>query len=102
MVTAKNPITGDTIASKPTSDAFRNNFDAIFRKTVEACDMGEMCLDCQPRGANGECPDRHEPDNEPQCSENAQPAPPELEQAVKRSIDNRVQWPFPTVNGERQ
>lgn len=21
------------------------------------CDMGEMCLDCQPRGPNGECPD---------------------------------------------
>jgi hypothetical protein len=23
------------------------------------CDMGEMCLDCQPRGPNGECPDAH-------------------------------------------
>jgi hypothetical protein len=21
------------------------------------CDMGEMCLNCQPRGSNGECPD---------------------------------------------
>jgi hypothetical protein len=21
------------------------------------CDMGEICLNCQPRGINGECPD---------------------------------------------
>jgi hypothetical protein len=82
MVTAKNPITGDTIASKPTNDAYRDNFDAIFRKTKRHLE--------------------HEPENEPHCSEGARPAPPELEQAVKRSIDNRVQWPFPTVNGERQ
>ena len=24
----------------------------------KACDMGVMCLDCQPRGKNGECPDQ--------------------------------------------
>lgn len=28
----RNPITGDSIRSKPTSDQFRDNFDAIFRK----------------------------------------------------------------------
>lgn len=32
MTTAKNDITGDTIASKASSQAFRDNFDAIFRK----------------------------------------------------------------------
>lgn len=58
MVTAKNPITGDTIATKPTSASYRDNFDAIFRKKEEPCDMGEMCLDCQPRGENSECPDK--------------------------------------------
>ena len=30
----------------------------------EPCDMGEMCLDCQPRGKNGECPDQ-QPAQEP-------------------------------------
>jgi hypothetical protein len=29
---ARNDITGDVIATKAASDAFRNNFDAIFRK----------------------------------------------------------------------
>lgn len=24
---------------------------------AQPCDMGQMCLNCQPRGANGECPD---------------------------------------------
>ena len=28
---------------------------------VEPCDMGEMCLNCQPRGPNGECPDKATP-----------------------------------------
>lgn len=29
-MTAKNDITGDTIASKPGSDAYRSNYDLIF------------------------------------------------------------------------
>lgn len=29
---AKNDITGDNIQSKNTNDAYRNNYDAIFRK----------------------------------------------------------------------
>jgi hypothetical protein len=36
MTTAKNDITGDTIASKASTQAFRDNFDAIFRKTVKS------------------------------------------------------------------
>jgi len=83
MVTAKNPITGDTIATKPATDSFRNNYDTIFRKKAEPCDMGAMCLDCQPRGENGECPHK-------------------VKKEVKHDADGRVQWPFPTVNGVRQ
>lgn len=33
---ARNDITGDVIATKGSSDAYRNNFDAIFRKPVKA------------------------------------------------------------------
>lgn len=83
MVTAKNPITGDTIATKTTTDAYRDNYDAIFRKKTEPCDMGEMCLDCQPRGENGECPDKGKPE-------------------LKHDEHGRVQWPFPTINGAPQ
>lgn len=32
MKTSKNDITGDLIASKAPSDAYRNHYDAIFRK----------------------------------------------------------------------
>lgn len=31
-MTAKNDITGDAIATKKTSEAYRNNYDMIFRK----------------------------------------------------------------------
>ena len=31
-MTTRNDITGDVIATKTTSDAYRNNYDAIFRK----------------------------------------------------------------------
>lgn len=58
MVTAKNPITGDNLHSGPTTEQYRNNCDAIFRKTAEHCGLGELCLNCQPRGPNGECPDQ--------------------------------------------
>ena len=33
--TAKNDVTGDKIQSKTNSDSFRDNFDKIFKKTVE-------------------------------------------------------------------
>lgn len=32
---SKNDITGDNIQTKVASDAYRNNFDAIFRKLIE-------------------------------------------------------------------
>lgn len=32
MNTSKNDITGDSLVTKTTSDAYRTNFDAIFRK----------------------------------------------------------------------
>lgn len=32
---ARNDITGDVIATKGASDAYRNNFDAIFRKPAK-------------------------------------------------------------------
>jgi len=32
---AKNDITGDSIQSKVTDQAYRDNYDAIFRKTPE-------------------------------------------------------------------
>ena len=32
---ARNEITGDLIATKAASDAYRDNFDAIFRKKVK-------------------------------------------------------------------
>jgi hypothetical protein len=75
MSISKNDITGDTIASKTSTEAYRNNFDAIFRKKA------------------------HEPENEPECSEHSMPAPAELEEAVDRAIKSG-NWPFPVVNGE--
>lgn len=83
MTTAKNDITGDSIATKETTDAYRDGYDRIFGKKAESCDMAEMCLDCQPRGENGECPDNGEP-------------------AVKLDADGRALWPFPTINGSPQ
>jgi hypothetical protein len=35
MTTAKNPITGDNIVSKKSTEAFRNNFDAVFGTKVK-------------------------------------------------------------------
>lgn len=29
-----------------------------FEPPAQTCDMGAMCLNCQPRGPNGECPDK--------------------------------------------
>ena len=33
--TARNDVTGDWIQSKPNSDMFEKNFDAIFRKPLQ-------------------------------------------------------------------
>jgi hypothetical protein len=66
---SENDITGDLLATKPNSESFRDGHERIFGKRERKqwvppplpCDMGEMCLDCQPRGANGECPDKKTP-----------------------------------------
>lgn len=62
-MTARNDITGDAIASRTTTDDYRNNFDRIFKTTTNAlrgiepgysgwsrmkdctgnCDLGEEC-----------------------------------------------------------
>jgi hypothetical protein len=33
--------------------------DVEVKVDMEPCDMGQMCLNCQPRGSNGECPDSY-------------------------------------------
>ena len=35
------------------------------KMVAEPCEMGAMCLNCQPRGPNGECPDAPQPEREP-------------------------------------
>ena len=44
-MTARNPITGDLIASKPLTDAYRDNWDAIFGKRVPKDDTSEKHVD---------------------------------------------------------
>ena len=39
MATAKNDVTGDWIQSKPNSEMFEKNFDAIFRKKKPSDDV---------------------------------------------------------------
>ena len=45
MATAKNDITGDWIKSKPASDMFEKNFDAIFRKPIPHEEMVKKMLE---------------------------------------------------------
>lgn len=40
--TARNDITGDLLRSKPASDMFEKNFDAIFRKKKETLPEYEL------------------------------------------------------------
>lgn len=49
-MTARNDITGDAIASKTTTDAYRNNYDAIFRNKAKE---PWRCIDCP--GCKTEC-----------------------------------------------
>ena len=37
-MTTKNDVTGDLLKSKPASESYRNNYDAIFRKTIPVYD----------------------------------------------------------------
>jgi hypothetical protein len=52
-----NPHTKDKQQTKPTSDSYRNNFDAIFRKKPEeeGCKRQNELRDCQ------ECGDKCKP-----------------------------------------
>jgi hypothetical protein len=43
-MTSRNDITGDSLTSKPSSDAYRNNFDAIFRKKPTKPEYGRGTL----------------------------------------------------------
>lgn len=42
MATSKNDITGDTLKSKATSELYRNNYDAIFSRQIEAALCGPV------------------------------------------------------------
>lgn len=60
-IISENEVTGALQATKPSTEAYRDGYDRIFgKKNKQPCDMGEMCLDCQPRGENGECPDQEQ------------------------------------------
>ena len=62
-MTTKNDITGDKLATKPASEAYRDNWDRIFGKThcvCEACREGVLhASDCAvhnaPAHPTGEC-----------------------------------------------
>lgn len=56
MATAKNDVTGDWIKSKPSSDMFDKNFDAIFRKKKPENEPEKKeCTkcECDVKGCNG-------------------------------------------------
>lgn len=49
-------------------EEFEDKVQALCNAAIEwhisqtkACDMGAMCLNCQPRGPHGECPDKMAP-----------------------------------------
>ena len=44
-MTSKNDITGDTIASKPGSDAYRSNYDLIFTKKPLLSEEQQRAMD---------------------------------------------------------
>jgi len=54
---SKNDITGDSIVTRPASDAYRENYSSIWRKRqiVEAQQRAEKCERCgKVRGFNGD------------------------------------------------
>jgi len=48
----KNDITGDTIASKPGSDAYRSNYDMIFSKVKVASVPNPLLTEEQQRAVD--------------------------------------------------
>jgi hypothetical protein len=51
MTTSKNDITGDDIKSKAASAAYRDNYDAIFRKPTIFVDEKPVTLSQQQQAA---------------------------------------------------
>lgn len=52
--TARNDITGDWIQSKPNSDMFEKNFDAIFRKKKLSDDVSPHLHEYELNKSTGE------------------------------------------------
>jgi hypothetical protein len=52
--TARNDITGDFIHSKPSSDMFEKNFDAIFRKKKRSDDVSPHLHEYELNKSTGE------------------------------------------------
>ena len=53
--------TVDAIAALRTALAEPDHIPDAGKMVAEPCEMGAMCLNCQPRGPNGECPDAPQP-----------------------------------------
>jgi len=54
MATAKNDVTGDWIQSKPNSEMFEKNFDAIFRKKKPSDDVSPHAYEYELNKSTGE------------------------------------------------
>lgn len=54
MATAKNDVTGDWIQSKPNSEMFEKNFDAIFRKKKRSDDVSPHLHEYELNKSTGE------------------------------------------------
>ena len=52
--TARNDVTGDWIQSKPNSDMFEKNFDAIFRKKKPSDDVSPHLHEYELNKSTGE------------------------------------------------
>jgi hypothetical protein len=62
---------------------------ALRAALAEPCDMGAMCLNCQPRGPNGECPDAPQP----------KAAPTQLDDINVVDIAEPIAWGMPRPDG---
>ena len=51
-----------SVNSQSRADAFRrcaNELEAALAQQHAACDMGALCIGCEPRNADGSCPGKH-------------------------------------------
>ena len=61
-VKAKDPqMQADAIVALRAALAEPDHIPDAGKMVAEPCEMGAMCLNCQPRGPNGECPDAPQP-----------------------------------------